>query len=135
MSSISHRLVALLLLATTVSAYTWPSPKLDELESLLYDQHGYNSRGLIAGALGPDCSNFGFGSTPNRSNAADWVRAVRRAMLVKARIMNSPRSLQAYHDMAPHNKEDGSGGLDASIQFEQDRAEVRYTRYSSTSVY
>ena len=26
--------------------------------------------------------------------------------------------------MATHNKEDGTGGLDASIQFEQDRAEV-----------
>ena len=55
-------------------------------------------------------------------------------MLVKARIMNSPRSFQAYHDMAPHNKEDGSGGLDASIQFEQDRAEVRHAHSLSTSV-
>ena len=33
--------------------------------------------------------------------------------------------VQAYHDMATHNVEDGTGGLDASIQFEQDRPEVR----------
>ena len=33
--------------------------------------------------------------------------------------------VQAYHDMATHDVEDGTGGLDASIQFEQDRPEVR----------
>ena len=33
---------------------------------------------------------------------------------------------QAYHDMATHNVEDGTGGLDGSIRIpeEQDRAEV-----------
>lgn len=32
--------------------------------------------------------------------------------------------IKAYHDMATFNIEDGTGGLDGSIQFEQDRAEV-----------
>jgi hypothetical protein len=33
---------------------------------------------------------------------------------------------QAYHDMATHNVQDGTGGLDASIRFpeEQARSEV-----------
>ncbi|PIL35211.1 hypothetical protein GSI_03001 [Ganoderma sinense ZZ0214-1] len=97
------RLSSILLLAACAAAYTWPNPQLDELESLLYDQHGFNERGILAGALSP-CNAFGFGSTVNRSNAADWIRT-------------------AYHDMATHNVEDGTGGLDASIQFEQDRPE------------
>ena len=37
-----------------------------------------------------------------------------------------PRT-QAYHDMATHNIADGTGGLDGSIQFEEDRAEVSGT--------
>ena len=37
--------------------------------------------------------------------AANWVRT-------------------AYHDMATHNVDTGEGGLDASIYFELDRAEV-----------
>ncbi|RPD56148.1 heme peroxidase [Lentinus tigrinus ALCF2SS1-7] len=103
MSFGSKKLSGLLLIAASASAYTWPDPQLDELESLVYDQHGFNSRGILAGALDP-CSRFNFGSTVNRSNVADWIRT-------------------AYHDMATHNVEDGTGGLDASIQFEQDRAE------------
>jgi len=31
---------------------------------------------------------------------------------------------KAYHDMATHNIEDGTGGMDASIRFELDRPEV-----------
>ena len=72
------RLSNILLLAACATAYTWPNPQLDELESLLYDQHGFNERGILAGALTP-CNAFGFGSTVNRSNAADWIRTVRFA--------------------------------------------------------
>ncbi|EJF61036.1 heme peroxidase [Dichomitus squalens LYAD-421 SS1] len=97
------RLSSLLLIAAYASAYTWPNPQLDELESLLFDQQGYNERGILVGALNP-CDRFNFGDTVNRSNVADWIRT-------------------AYHDMATHNAEDGTGGLDASIQFEQDRPE------------
>ena len=35
--------------------------------------------------------------------------------------------VQAYHDMATHNSTAGTGGLDASIQFELDRDEVSET--------
>ena len=118
------RLSSLLLVAVSVSAYTWPNPKLDELESYLYDQRGYNERGILLGALVPcDAFNFpGPGDTTNRSNAADWIRTVR------CRIQRDLSELtvfaQAYHDMATHNIEDETGGLDASIQFEQDRPEV-----------
>ncbi|RDX47274.1 heme peroxidase [Lentinus brumalis] len=97
------KLSSLLFIAASATAYTWPNPQLDELESLVYDQHGFNSRGILAGALDP-CSRFNFGDTVNRSNVADWIRT-------------------AYHDMATHNVADGTGGLDASIQYEQDRAE------------
>ncbi|KAI0720710.1 heme peroxidase [Cerioporus squamosus] len=103
MSFGGKKLYGFLLIAASASAYTWPNPQLDELESLVYDQHGFNSRGILAGALDP-CSRFNFGDTVNRSNVADWIRT-------------------AYHDMATHNVEDGTGGLDASIMFEQDRAE------------
>ena len=78
MSLGSSRLSNILLLAACATAYTWPNPQLDELESLLYDQHGFNERGILAGALTP-CNAFGFGSTVNRSNAADWIRTVRFA--------------------------------------------------------
>lgn len=72
---LDRRFFSLLLTIVSVSAYTWPDPQLDELESLLYDQHGFNERGILAGALDP-CTLFNFGDTVNRSNAADWIRAV-----------------------------------------------------------
>ena len=81
------RLSSILLLAVYASAYTWPSPQLDELESLLYDQHGFNERGILAGALSP-CNTFGFGNIVNRSNAADWIRTVRNA---SSHILHAPR--------------------------------------------
>ncbi|KAH8101444.1 heme peroxidase [Cristinia sonorae] len=89
--------------AITVEAHKYPNPFLYELESQLYDREGYRSRSLFTGMI-PDCSSFFFGGGTGRSNAADWIRT-------------------AYHDMATHNVTDGSGGLDASIRFEQDRAE------------
>ncbi|TFK86856.1 heme peroxidase [Polyporus arcularius HHB13444] len=96
-------LSGLLLLITSASGYTWPNPKLDELERLLYDQFGFNVPGILTSVL--PCNSFvEFNGIANRSNAADWIRT-------------------AYHDMATHNVNDGTGGLDASIQFELDRPE------------
>ncbi|KAJ3486553.1 hypothetical protein NLI96_g4162 [Meripilus lineatus] len=95
-------LLSMTVLPNIVLAYTWPNPQLDELESQRYDRHGYNSRALSAGVS--PCKNFLFGDTAGRANAADWIRT-------------------AYHDMATHNIVDGTGGLDASIRFEEDRAE------------
>ncbi|RPD54679.1 heme peroxidase [Lentinus tigrinus ALCF2SS1-7] len=96
-------LSALLLLITSATGYTWPNPQLDELERLLYDQFGFNAPGILTSVL--PCNSFvEFNGIANRSNAADWIRT-------------------AYHNMATHNVEDGTGGLDASIQFELDRPE------------
>ncbi len=117
------KLSSLLFIAASATAYTWPNPQLDELESLVYDQHGFNSRGILAGALDP-CSRFNFGDTVNRSNVADWIRTVCVSCALDAYAADLSVTLQAYHDMATHNVADGTGGLDASIQYEQDRAEV-----------
>ncbi|KAJ6466423.1 heme peroxidase [Mycena sanguinolenta] len=82
--------------------YHWPSPLIDQLEGLLYEgkQEGLPNRAvdLVAGLNGciPEDNN---GST-----AADRIRF-------------------AYHDMATHNIDDGTGGLDNSIVFELDRDE------------
>ncbi|KAJ7138643.1 heme peroxidase [Mycena filopes] len=83
----------------TVNAYFWPNPMLDELESLLFE--------ILPGSTGiasfiQPCDTFTFSAstdtgTSGRTNAADWIRT-------------------AYHDMATHNKADGTGGLDASIR-------------------
>ncbi|KAJ7901363.1 heme peroxidase [Mycena leptocephala] len=93
-------LVFFALLVTRVTqAYIWPSPKLDSLESLRFD---LDRRGAV-GFLNP-CDVFIFdGSGSGRSDAADWIRT-------------------AYHDMATHNVEDGTGGMDGSIRFAEEQA-------------
>jgi len=40
-------------------------------------------------------------------------------------------SIQAYHDVATHNITDGTGGLDGSIFFELNRAEVRHNVFDA----
>ncbi|KAJ6559723.1 heme peroxidase [Mycena capillaripes] len=100
--------LALLASLGAASAYVWPSPQLDALEALRWDQ----DRNGITGLVQP-CDFFIFGpANSGRSNAADWIRT-------------------AYHDMATHNSTDGTGGMDASIRFteEQARPEVRLPRY------
>ncbi|KAJ6538119.1 heme peroxidase [Mycena capillaripes] len=89
-------MLKLVLLACLANAYTWPSPQLDALESMRWDQ-------TFSGFVRP-CDSFSFDS-PNsgRSNAADWLRT-------------------AYHDMATHNLADGTGGMDASIRFAEEQA-------------
>ncbi|KAJ7658396.1 heme peroxidase [Mycena polygramma] len=110
--------LTLLTLAGSASAYLWPSPQLDALESIRWDQAGTNSHG-IAGFITP-CDSFICGTSANhtgRSNVPDWIRTV-------------------YHDMATHNIADGTGGLDASIRFdeEQARAENIGDGFSNTVV-
>jgi hypothetical protein len=65
-------LLRILHLLPAVAAYVWPSPQLDVLEQLRYDQFGYNAAGAIVGGLSPCTSPFSFDETPGRSNAADW---------------------------------------------------------------
>ncbi|KAH7101481.1 heme peroxidase [Auriculariales sp. MPI-PUGE-AT-0066] len=92
-------------LATAVSAYQWPNPKLDVLEGMRWDQLGYNS--FETALFVTPCDRYTFPSDKGvknvRTNAADWLRT-------------------AYHDMATHNVETGVGGLDASIRFWQEQA-------------
>ncbi|KAF7375657.1 Peroxidase [Mycena sanguinolenta] len=99
------RVILISLAVTIANAYIWPSPQLDALEALRFNQDGHNQGG-IAVFIEP-CDRFvldtgsNVDSTSGRSNVADWVRT-------------------AYHDMATHNVTDGTGGLDASIRFPQE---------------
>ncbi|KAK1228979.1 hypothetical protein PQX77_007968, partial [Marasmius sp. AFHP31] len=80
--------------ALEFSTPKWPyGHQLAQEEHILYE--------------GIDLGSFSTGCTPARtftSVAAQWIRL-------------------AYHDMSTHNVDDGTGGLDASIRFELDRAE------------
>ncbi|KAJ7172936.1 heme peroxidase [Mycena crocata] len=104
----------------TTAAYLWPSPKLDALEAMRFDQNGpANSRLAIIGFVDP-CFQFAFGDSADstgRANVPDWIRT-------------------AYHDMATHNITDGTGGLDASIRFaeEQGRPENPGDGFSNTII-
>ncbi|KAK7008397.1 peroxidase [Favolaschia claudopus] len=85
----------------TVHGYLWPSPMLDELESLLYEITAQPPD--MASFISPCDSFISGGIQTGRSNPADWIRT-------------------AYHDMATHNIADGTGGLDASIRFAEEQA-------------
>lgn len=114
-------------LATLSSGYVWPNPQLDALESMRVDQFGYAASvggSLIAGGLTPCNKTFFPSDTPGRSNAADWIRNVRFSPTLTKSWMGSHMISQVFHDAAPHNQADGTGGLDASIRFEISRSEV-----------
>ncbi|EJD37638.1 heme peroxidase [Auricularia subglabra TFB-10046 SS5] len=104
------KLQALSLISSAAARYAWPDPKYEAIEQLRWDQRGYGSTALFT-----PCDTFIGGTQTGRSNSADWVRA-------------------AYHDAATYNAEDGTGGLDASIRFEeeQQRAENVGTGFANT---
>lgn len=81
------------LLRHATSAATWPS-SIDELEDIMLLNQGYRARGFAVPVT--PCSK---GAAPGRIAAAERIRT-------------------AFHDMAPANKDFGTGGLDASIMFE-----------------
>ncbi|KAJ6453703.1 putative L-ascorbate oxidase [Mycena sanguinolenta] len=92
----------------SVQAYLWPSPQLDALEAVRFDQAGFTTLGTSLSKFITPCDIFVFGTTAGgansgRSDAADWIRT-------------------AYHDVATHNSRDGTGGLDASIRFPEEQA-------------
>ncbi|KAF7351670.1 Peroxidase [Mycena sanguinolenta] len=94
-------------------AYTWPSPQLDALEAIRYDQVGFNTIDTTLSSFVQPCNLYLFDSVAGglksgRSDAADWIRT-------------------AYHDMATHNISDGTGGLDASIRFPEEQARAENT--------
>lgn len=97
--------IAIILLALLASARcihadpTWPSD-VDELEEIMFQLKSFRGR-KFADTVSP-CTNEASG--PGRQNAAEWLRA-------------------AFHDMSTANTFFGTGGLDASLQYELDNGE------------
>jgi len=101
----------------------WPyGNQLYQAEDLLYESSNIGGRGL-------NCNPVRDGTTPS----AQWVRIVSSLIGVLQREYQYSPCSKAYHDMATHNVEDGTGGLDASIRFELDRVEVRRLKKSFIS--
>ncbi|KXN91499.1 Putative L-ascorbate peroxidase 6 [Leucoagaricus sp. SymC.cos] len=100
MRTLAKSLTLAWLLYTQLSAgYKWPSPQYDALETFLYEgQRGDGSN--LASLVHPCRKRTG----TMASIAAEWLRF-------------------AFHDMATHNADDGSGGLDGSIVYELGRSE------------
>lgn len=90
---------ALHLFIPFVSAYTWPSQQYDALEGLLYE--GRRPDGSSLSGLVHPCRKR---TNTLASIAAEWLRF-------------------AFHDMATHNVDDGTGGMDGSIVYELGRPE------------
>ncbi|KAF8180668.1 heme peroxidase [Mycena galopus ATCC 62051] len=90
-------ILALFALLATATAYIWPAPQFEALDEMRFEQS-------LAGFVNP-CDLFIFDGSGNsgRADSADWIRT-------------------AYHDMATHNVEDGTGGLDGSIRFLEEMA-------------
>ncbi|KAK7686438.1 hypothetical protein QCA50_010662 [Cerrena zonata] len=96
-------------LAIVGNGYVWPSPVLDRMESIMFQQSGLLREGFVDGV-----SPCGFGTNiEGRQNAAEWVRT-------------------AFHDMATHDAQAGTGGLDASIMFETERPENLGSAFNNT---
>jgi hypothetical protein len=74
-----HRMLEFIFLAllVTVNGYVWPSPQLDALESARFEQLGHNEG--IAGFVDPCIADNFEGNLSGRSDAADWIRNVRRS--------------------------------------------------------
>ena len=97
-------------------AYTWPDLHHDYLEALLYQQQQYH--GSLVGSDVKYCFLSVFDldelrAISGRQAAAEWIRV-------------------AYHDMSTADVEAGTGGLDASISFETDRAENKGPAFNAT---
>jgi hypothetical protein len=83
----------------TIGDPTWPS-EIDELEEIMFQLNSFGAR-KFADTVSP-CSNEASG--PGRLNAAEWLRT-------------------AFHDMSTANTFFGTGGLDASLQYELENGE------------
>ncbi|KAI0168087.1 heme peroxidase [Pestalotiopsis sp. NC0098] len=96
------------LLGHAAGAYVWPS-QYDFLEDILAIQSGVTRFGFSD--LVVPCG-FGSGVT-GQQNSAEWVRSV-------------------FHDMITHDASAGTGGLDASLQFELERPENTGSAFNNT---
>ncbi|KAF3006651.1 hypothetical protein E8E13_008173 [Curvularia kusanoi] len=106
-STLAAAQVGLLNMLPAAAEYVWPS-KYDAMEDLLVLQSGYIRHGFFDGV--EPCTRS---PSPERQTAAEWIRT-------------------AFHDMATHDKASGTGGLDASIQFETNRAENAGDAFNGT---
>ncbi|KAF9691007.1 hypothetical protein EKO04_011014 [Ascochyta lentis] len=107
-SALAVAQAGLLNVLPATAEYVWPS-KIDRMEDLLVLQGGYIREGFVDG-ISPCTRNP---NAPGRQTAAEWIRT-------------------AFHDMATYDKATGVGGLDASIQFETDRAENAGDAFNAT---
>ncbi|KAH8900717.1 heme peroxidase [Thozetella sp. PMI_491] len=89
--------------ATAAAAYTWPDPRIDAVETILYEHSSGQVRSIAVGVQGCGLTPGDLPRT-GRTNSAEWLRT-------------------AYHDMATADVAAGTGGIDASISFETDRGE------------
>ncbi|KAF8183671.1 heme peroxidase, partial [Pholiota molesta] len=97
-----------LLASSSASGYTWPSPQYDALEKLLYE--GTRLDGQSLADLTSGCkSRQGGGNV-----AAQWLRF-------------------AFHDFVTRDAAAGTGGIDASLFYELDRAENPGTGMTATA--
>ncbi|KAL2197417.1 hypothetical protein P885DRAFT_77108 [Corynascus similis CBS 632.67] len=78
---------------------TWPAAT-DHMEEIVYQLQGF--QGSLFNDIITPCNNEAAG--PGRITASEWLRV-------------------GFHDMAPHNRYFGTGGLDGSLQFELNNGE------------
>jgi hypothetical protein len=72
-----HSALGALLLISTANAYIWPSPQLDALEAVRFDQLGFTVLPSSISLFVNPCNLFVFaGANSGRSDAADWIRTV-----------------------------------------------------------
>ncbi|KAL2179114.1 uncharacterized protein P884DRAFT_239711 [Thermothelomyces heterothallicus CBS 202.75] len=78
---------------------TWPAAT-DHMEEIVFQLQGF--KGSLFNDIITPCNNEAAG--PGRITASEWLRV-------------------GFHDMAPHNRYFGTGGLDGSLQFELNNGE------------
>ncbi|KAL2157628.1 hypothetical protein VTH06DRAFT_6007 [Thermothelomyces fergusii] len=78
---------------------TWPAAT-DHMEEIVFQLQGF--KGSLFNDIISPCNNEAAG--PGRITASEWLRV-------------------GFHDMAPHNRYFGTGGLDGSLQFELNNGE------------
>ena len=100
-------------------AYQWPSPQYDALETFLYQ--GQRSDGSNLASLVHPCRKR---TGTMASVAAEWLRFVCFVNPISKSSFTYLLSWQAFHDMATHDIDSGSGGLDGSLVYELDRSAV-----------
>lgn len=86
---------------------TWPND-FDDFEEVMYQVFGFKARGF-AEVVFP-CDNE---PVPGRFNSAEWLRT-------------------SFHDMATANASAGTGGMDASLQYELDDPENGGPAFNNT---